>query len=162
MRGGVLGDVEGEGGLAHGGAGGEDEQLAGVEAAGHLVELDEAGAEALDALAGVEEAVGAALEGVEDLAGIDEVVLGVGVAEFEQALLGAGEDFGRLVIADEAAVDGLLRGDDQVAEERFILDDADVAFEIDDAGAGRRRGRPGSSGRRRIRAGSASSARWRW
>ncbi len=46
--------------FAHGRARGEDEEVAAVHAAGHLVELGEAGADALDALAGVEEGVDAA------------------------------------------------------------------------------------------------------
>ena len=63
----VLRDVQRERGLSHGGARGEDEQIAAVQAAGHLVELGEAGADALDALAGVEEGVDAAFVALDDL-----------------------------------------------------------------------------------------------
>ena len=38
VDGGVLGDVDGEGGFAHGGAGGDDDELAFLQAAGHAVE----------------------------------------------------------------------------------------------------------------------------
>ena len=63
----VLRDVQRQRGLAHGRPRRQDEQIAAVQAAGHLVELGESGADALDALAGIEEGVDAALVVLQDL-----------------------------------------------------------------------------------------------
>ena len=53
--GGVFGDVHGERGFAHRGARGDDDEVGGLEAGGHLVELGVMGGEAGDLLAaGVE------------------------------------------------------------------------------------------------------------
>ena len=56
----VVRDVQGERRLAHGGTRGEDDQFAFVHAGGHLIELVEARADSLDALAGIEKDVDAA------------------------------------------------------------------------------------------------------
>ena len=101
----VLGDVEGEGGLAHGGARGEDEEFAAVQAAGHFIELGEAGADALDALAGIEKGVDAAFELLDDLAGVGEGILGLRFAQLEQRLFGGGQDLVGLLFAEQRAVD---------------------------------------------------------
>ena len=61
----VLGDVDGERGLAHGGAGGDDDELALLQAAGHAVELGEVGGQAGDFAALLVEVVDGA-EGVLD------------------------------------------------------------------------------------------------
>ena len=45
---GVFGDVQGQGGFAHAGAGREDDELAGVETTGHVVEIEQARADAGD------------------------------------------------------------------------------------------------------------------
>jgi hypothetical protein len=72
----VLRDIEGERCLSHGGAGGDDDQIAAVHATGHFVELGEAGADALDALAGIEEGGDAAFVVLQNLRGVDESRLG--------------------------------------------------------------------------------------
>ena len=46
---------------------GQDEQVAAVQAAGHFVELGEAGADSLDALAGIEKGVDAAFVVLQNL-----------------------------------------------------------------------------------------------
>ena len=53
-QGDMLGDVERHGRLPHRGAGGDDEEVARVHPAGHFIEFEEPGANALDALARVE------------------------------------------------------------------------------------------------------------
>ena len=63
----VLRDVQRQRGLSHRRPRRQDEQVAAVQPAGHFVELGEAGADALDALAGIEEGVDAALVAFEDL-----------------------------------------------------------------------------------------------
>src|ERR1035438_5184511 len=105
----MLGDVEGQRGLAHGGACGHDLEIAAVEAAGELVELGEAGADSLDALAGVEEGVDAAFVVLENLAGVEQAALDAGFAELEEGFFGAGEDFVGLLFAEQGAVHHVLR-----------------------------------------------------
>jgi hypothetical protein len=104
---GVLGDVRGEGAFAHARPGGDDDELRGFEAAGHAVEVVEAGGDAdgfaalfvglLDAVGGFADGGGAVLEagllGVEAeveeafLAGVEDLVAGaLEVAGFEHEL----------------------------------------------------------------------------
>src|SRR5208282_4632484 len=59
LEGHMLGDVEGQGGLAHGGARSHNAEVAAMQSAGELVELGEAGADTFDAFAGIEEGVDA-------------------------------------------------------------------------------------------------------
>jgi hypothetical protein len=79
-RGDVPGDVERERGFAHRRTSGEDDEFAGVEAAGHFVELGKAGADAFDALAGIEEGVESAFVILDDFEGRFESLLGAGFA----------------------------------------------------------------------------------
>ena len=108
-------------------------EIAAVQAAGHFVELGEAGADALDALAGVEEGVDAAFV---VFAGSGRACrrpdLTARIAELEQGLFGAGEDVAGLLLAHQAAVHHVLRGEDDAAQDGLVLDDADVAVEIGD------------------------------
>jgi hypothetical protein len=130
----VLGDVERERGLAHGGPGGHDAEVAGVQAAGHFIELGEAGADALDALAGVEEGIDAAFVAIENLRRGHQAALHAGFAEFEQGLLGAGQDRVGLLFPQQAAVHHVLRSEDDAPQNGLVLDDADVAVEVGDVG----------------------------
>ncbi len=131
VRGHMLRHVQGERGLAHRGPRGENDQLAPVEAAGHFVELQEAGGDALDTARRIEERVDAALELLDDAAGIGQRVLRARLAELEQRLFGIGQDLFRLVGAEEAAVDDLLRGEDQPPLHGVLLEDLDVALEVE-------------------------------
>ena len=130
LQGNMLGDVQGERGFAHGGPRGDDAKIAAVHAAGHFVELGEAGADALDALAGVEEGADAALIALEDLAWVEEAGLDLRIAEFEEGLFGAGEDFAGLFLAEQGAVHHVLRGEDDAPQDGLVFDDADVAVEV--------------------------------
>ena len=65
VHGGVLGNVDGKRRFAHGGARGDDDQLALLQAAGHVVELGEVGGQAGDLAALLVEVVDGA-EGVLD------------------------------------------------------------------------------------------------
>ena len=103
----MLRDVQRQRRFSHGGPRGQNHQLAFMQAAGHFVQLQEAGAEAFDALAGIEKGVDAALELVENALGIHQRIAGARVAQLEQALFGAGENLVGLLFADDAAVDQL-------------------------------------------------------
>src|SRR5258708_791264 len=108
----VLRDIDRQRRFPHRRAGCDDDQLAGVQTAGHLVHFDEAGADALDALAGIEKGVDAAFELANDAVGTRERVLGTGLAQLEEALLGARQDLFRLLLAQNAAINHLLRIED--------------------------------------------------
>ena len=127
----VLGDIQGQGGLPHGRPRRQDDQLAGVHPAGHLVQLAEAGADALDPLARIEERVQAALVFVDDLSRSDQPGLDLRLAQLEQRLFGAGQNLRRLLVGVDAAVHQVLRGEDDLAQNRLVLDDADVAFDVE-------------------------------
>ena len=126
----VLRDVQRQRRLAHGRPRGQNHQFAFVQPAGHFIQLQEAGAEALDALAGIEKGVDAAFELVQNLLGVHQRVAGARVAHLEQALFGAGQDLVGLFLADNAAVDQIARRKDDAPQDRFVLDDADVAVQI--------------------------------
>ena len=66
MHGDMLGDVQRQRRFSHGGPRGQNHQLAFMQAAGHVVQLEESGAEAFDALARIEKGVDAALEFIEN------------------------------------------------------------------------------------------------
>ena len=55
----ILGDVHGERGLAHRRAAGDDDQVAGLQAGGHVVQIGEAGGDAGDRRLGTEQRVDA-------------------------------------------------------------------------------------------------------
>ncbi len=126
----VLRDVQSEGGLSHGRASGQDEQVPAVHAAGVFIQLEEAGADALDALAGVEEGADAAFVALQDLVGIQQAALDLGLAELEQGLLGAGEDFVRRFLGHHAAIDHVLRGEDDAAQDGLVLHQPDVGIDV--------------------------------
>ena len=120
---GILGDVQGQGGLAHGGAGGDDDQVARLETGGHVVQIHIAGGDAGDMLLAV-------VQGFEDVEGFLEDrlhrhVLGAQLVlgDLVDLLLGHVQqlvDIGLLVVApgddlgghaDQPAVDGLFLHD---------------------------------------------------
>ncbi len=61
---GVLGDVDGEGGFAHRGTGGDDDQVGLLQAAGHVVEIGVVSLKAGDASAALKELVEIAAKGL--------------------------------------------------------------------------------------------------
>ena len=92
LRGHVLRDIEGQRRLPHRGPRRQNDQLARMQPAGHLVELGVTGANALYALAGIEKSVEAALVLFDDLRRAGQAGFHARIAELEQALLGAGQD----------------------------------------------------------------------
>ena len=122
----VVGDVADERRLSQRGAGGEDDQVAGLEAAEQAVEVAEPrrGAGQLAVAAGERlEAVDLLGEDVGDLAEVAGPVL---VGDLEQERLGLLDQLAGLALA---LVDGLLdpvRGVQQAAQERVLLDDPRV------------------------------------
>ena len=104
----MLRDVERQRGLPHRRARGQDEELAAVQPAGHLVQLRKTRSDAAQPRARVQQSVDPALVLIDNLPRANQRGFGAEVADFEQRFLGAREDVLRLVLAQQAAVDQLL------------------------------------------------------
>ena len=134
MNGRVLRDVDGQGGFAHGGPRGDDDQLALLQAAGHAIEVGEAGGQAGDFAALLVEIVdgaeGVADDDVERLQALGEA----GFAHFEQLRLGLIEDADGVLALVGGLGDGGRADAHEPAQQALVLDDADVV--LDDRPAG--------------------------
>ena len=143
----VLGDVGDEAGLAHARAGGEDDQVAGLKAAGDLVEVGRTptGVPVTSALAGGEllEPVDLAREDLLEHVEVLGLLLVGDLKSSRSARLG---ELARLALAVVDGLLDLLRGREQAAQQRVLLDDPRVVA--------RRCRRPGPSrrGSRRLAA----------
>ena len=126
----VLGDVQGEAGLAHAGAAGDDDQVPLVQPLGDAVEVDEAGRDAgehaprplFDLLQ----------RRVEDVAQQGEAALDRLLAEAEDRLLGAPEGGLGVEPAVQAVADDLARRLDEAPADGALLDDLDVGVDAPD------------------------------
>ena len=126
----VFGDVGDQRALAHRRAGGDDDQVAGLEAAGDRVDVAEAGGGAgqLD-LAG-----GELLEPVdlvvEDLREQAEVARLLFVGDVEEQLLGPLGELARFAVALVDPALDLLAGAEQPPQQRVLLDDLGVVLGV--------------------------------
>src|ERR1700682_1530765 len=102
-----------------------------MQAAGHLVQLGVTGADPLDALARVEKRIEPALIFLNHLSRTRQSGLRLRIAELEQALLGARQNLLRILLAYHAPVHQMLGSENDPAENRLVLDDANVAVEIE-------------------------------
>ena len=130
----VLGDVHGQRGFAHRGARGDDDQIAGLEAAGHLVELGVVGGESGDLLAAGVEFVERAEGVLDDRRNVGEALAETVLGELEDALLGAVDDLFGFVGVVDGFGDGQLRDVDEAAQQRFVTNDADVVLDAGPVG----------------------------
>ncbi len=125
----ILGDVDGQGGLAHRGAGGDDDQLALLQAAGHAVEFGEVGGQAGNLAALLVQIVdipeGVLDDLVERLKAVGEALL----ADLHQLRFGGAEDFKRGFALVGGAGDGHGADAHQLAQQALVLDDADVLLD---------------------------------
>ena len=128
----VMGDVERERGLAHRRTRRQNQQLAGVQPARHLVQFREASADAFDALAWIEKSVDAARIAIDDFLRRDQAGALARFAELEQRLFGTRQNLPGLFLAEQGAVHHLLRCEDDAPQQSFVLNDADVAFQVED------------------------------
>ena len=122
---GVVGQAEREARLTDAGAGGEDDQVALLEAAGELVEVLEAGRDADDLAAMLLQEVELVEILFQHLGDRDEVAPGAALRDVVDRALGGIEcfvGFEALVVAD---VDDLRPGADDPAQRRGALDDLD-------------------------------------
>ena len=135
LDGGVLRDVDGEGGFAHGGAGGDDGELGLLQAAAHLVELREVSAEAGDLVLSLLVEVVDGFEGAgDDIVDAGEAAGDALLSDFEERGFGGVEDIEGSLALVGCAGNGAGTDVDELAEERFVLDDADVFFDGKAAG----------------------------
>src|ERR1700738_2236784 len=105
-----------------------------MQPAGHLIKLSEPGTDPFDAPAGIQKGVEAALKLFDNLGGVGERIRRARLAQFQQALFGAGQDLVGRFLLEASAVDGLLRSENDLAEERLVLNDLDVAVQVGDPG----------------------------
>src|SRR6185503_16814248 len=103
-----------------------------MQAPRHLVQLGITGADALDALARIQERIEPALIFLNHLSRTRQSGLCLRITEFEQALLGARKDLLRILLAYQAPVHQVLGSENDPAENRLVLDDANVTVEIED------------------------------
>ena len=139
LPGDVLGDVADEARLAHRRAGGDHDQVAGLKAAGHVVELAEARRRAghLRLAAGeLLEPLGLVDEDVGDRA---EVARLLGAGDVEEQLLGLLDQLLRLALAGVHRLLDPLRGAEQPPQHRVLLDDLRVVAGVAGDGRARRR-----------------------
>ena len=130
-HGGVLGDVEGEAGLPDARAGGEDDEVALLEAGRQRVEVGEAGPHAADLAAVGVEVVEPVVGVVEERLERAEPDRHPPLADVEQLALGPVDrllDLGRVLVADPGDLAG---GRDEVAQDGLALDDPGVLDGVD-------------------------------
>ena len=138
LPGDVLGDVADEARLAHRRAGREDDQVAGLKAAGDLVELLEAGRRAGHLRLAAGELVELVELDVEDLLERAEVPGLLGAGDVEQQHLGLLDEVLGLALATLDRLLDPLGGAEQPPQHRVLLDDLGVVAGV--AGDRRRRG----------------------
>ena len=129
-NGGVFDDVHAKAGFAHGGAGGDEHQLARVQAGEHIVQFRIAGGHALDAAVVFDQFLDL-LEGIEQH-GLDGLKLLAALAhgDIVDGALGRLKDIARLLLAIVTQVDNALGGADELAQRRLFIDDAYVGAHV--------------------------------
>ncbi len=134
VDGGVLRDVDSEGGFAHGGPRGDDDELGLLEAAGHAIEFGEMGGEAGDLAAFLIEVVDGFEGAGDDVVHARKAAGDAFFGNFEERGFGGVEDFEGFFALVGGAGDGGGADVDELAEKGFVLDDADVFFDGEAAG----------------------------
>ena len=121
-----FGDLEREGALSHRRAGGEDDEVRGLESRGEVVEILEAARHAGD-LGAVLVELADALERLDErVLEEDELAVGAALGELEDELLGARDELGRFAFAFPAERSDLAAGANQAAQCRRLADDLGV------------------------------------
>ena len=126
----MVGDLEGEGALSHGRAGGDDHEVRGLEAGGDPVEILEAAREPRHLGARFVEVADPLERLDEGVLEEDEFALGAALAEVVDELLGARDELLRLALALPAELRDLAAGADQTAQRRVLADDLRVVARI--------------------------------
>ncbi len=126
----VLRERQAERGLAHRRSGGDDDEVGGLEAGGHRVQLGEAGGEPRQHGG----AAGHLLNFFEELVGdrldVREALARALVGEREDHLLGVVEDDGRLVLAFQSLARDLVGDLHELPHQRVVFDDLRVGGDV--------------------------------
>src|SRR5262249_12427741 len=130
---GLLRNVDSPRGLAHGGSRRDDDELGGLETAGHAVEVFEVGGETGNFPLQLPDGVNGAEVFFDDSGDIGEVAGDAPLGDFEHCRLGGVQNFKGFFGLIGSLSDGLVTDMDELAEERLVLDDADVFFDGDTA-----------------------------
>ena len=146
VHGGVLGDVEGEGGLAHAGAAGDDDQVTRLQPGGAVVEVVEAGGHAGDvgSVALVVEVVDLLEHARQHRLDVLQAVLAprARLGDLEDARLGLVEELRDLLaLRVVGAVGDLARHLREAPLHRALAHQFGVAADVGGAGGGLRQGR---------------------
>ena len=123
----VFGDVADQRALAHRRAGRDDDQVAGLKAAGDLVEVLEPGRRAGQRGALLREAVQLVELVVQDVLDLAEVLLAVVARDLEHRLLGPLDELARRALVAEHALLDFVGALQQAAQERVLAHDLGVA-----------------------------------
>ena len=134
MCGGVVGYSQREGGLSNARPRSHDDQVALLQAAGHLVEVVEAGGDANHAAGAVLDRFDAVVVFVEDLLDGGEVFGGGALGDGEEDLLGLVEHGGRLFVFRVAQGCDLAARRDEAAQHRRALHYMSVILDVDRGG----------------------------
>ena len=126
----VLRDVDGPGRLAHRGTRGDDDELAALQAGGHLVELDVVRGEAGDFAALLVERVDGAEAVGDDLGDVREAALNGGVGDLGELGFDVVEDGGRVLGLIGRGGHALVEDAEELAQQALVLDDADVGLDV--------------------------------
>ncbi len=130
LRGHVLCDVEHETRLAHRRAGRDDDQVAGLKAARHLVQVDEAGRRAGDEPLLLEQQLELRVALHDELVHRHEAAAQPVVGDREDRRLRLVQDQVRFLLALIGIRQDAVGGVDQVPERRLFLDDARVVLDV--------------------------------
>ena len=128
----VLHQVHGEGGLTHGRTAGDDHQVGRLQAAGHAIEVGEAGGDAGQALVGVEQLVDA-VDGLDqDLVDPHRAAgLGPRFGDLEDLPLGLVEHFhGALALRRVGHVGDVVADADQLTQGCTLADDLRIGLDV--------------------------------
>ena len=117
----------------HGGARGHDDEVALLQAARLLVEVDEAGGQPGDQLLALGELVDGAEALLDDLPDADEALPDAVLGDVEDRLLRAVEDESGLVLRLVGVLGDAVAGVDQVPEDGLLLDDPAPLLDVRDA-----------------------------
>ena len=128
----VLGDVQCKSRLPHRRPRRHNEQIARMQPARVLIELQKAGADALDALRRVEKRVDPAVVALQDIRGVDQPALDARFSQLEQGLFGARQDFVWLLLAEQSPVHHVLRRENDPSQDGLVLYGADVCVQVGD------------------------------
>ena len=139
-------DVQSQGSLAEGGARRDDDQLAWLQARGHIVQLGEAGLNPRDALAAIKKHVDVAETRLDDIGDAQKAGLDLLLGNLEHLTLGGVNQGLRVFGTLQAAGDDIVGDIDEAPDDGFAADDPAVLRHIGSGPEGNAIGQGGDIG----------------